>query len=223
MKENVSAHTRHVANSSGSLCYNCHMPHTTYGLLKGIRSHQIDSPNLKTSLATGRPNACNLCHLDKTLAWTQQNLSQWSGTENIDLTDEQKSVSAAILWILKGDAGQRAIAAWHLGWGPARLASGVEWMAPYISELLNDPYSAVRYIAARSLREFTEYRDFSYDYVANEDTRRQTANSLATLWQSTTKAKGNPDLLIESNGRIDRNRLSELLQQRDLKAIHLRE
>jgi predicted CXXCH cytochrome family protein len=32
-------HTHHKAKSSGSSCYNCHMPHTTYGLLKAIRSH----------------------------------------------------------------------------------------------------------------------------------------------------------------------------------------
>jgi len=53
------------------------MPHTSYGLLKGIRSHQINSPTVKASLATGRPNACNLCHLDKTLAWSGQKLNEW--------------------------------------------------------------------------------------------------------------------------------------------------
>ncbi len=28
----LQEHTRHVTGSPGSLCYNCHMPHTTYGL-----------------------------------------------------------------------------------------------------------------------------------------------------------------------------------------------
>jgi len=41
-RDNLTAHTHHAADSTGSLCYNCHMPHTTYGLLSGIRSHQID-------------------------------------------------------------------------------------------------------------------------------------------------------------------------------------
>ena len=71
-----AAHTRHRADSSGSSCYNCHMPFTTYGLLKTIRSHQISSPSVQSTLATGRPNACNLCHLDKTLAWTAQYLER---------------------------------------------------------------------------------------------------------------------------------------------------
>src|SRR5262249_53740894 len=35
------AHAHHRAGSAGSACENCHMPHTTYGLLKTIRSHQI--------------------------------------------------------------------------------------------------------------------------------------------------------------------------------------
>src|SRR5437867_304716 len=66
----LEAHTRHHASSYGSLCYKCHMPHTTYGLLKSIRSHWIDSPSVQSSLKTGRPNACNLCHLDRSLGCT---------------------------------------------------------------------------------------------------------------------------------------------------------
>ena len=40
----LTAHTHHVDGSSGSNCLNCHMPHTTYGVLKAIRSHEISSP-----------------------------------------------------------------------------------------------------------------------------------------------------------------------------------
>ena len=75
----LESHTHHRAESTGSLCYNCHMPFTTYGLLKAIRSHTITSPTVRSSLATGRPNACNLCHLDKSLGWTAQKLNGWYG------------------------------------------------------------------------------------------------------------------------------------------------
>ena len=57
----VAAHTHHAPGSSGSDCYNCHMPHTTYGVLTAIRAHQVSSPKVADELATGRPNACNLC------------------------------------------------------------------------------------------------------------------------------------------------------------------
>ena len=76
-RENLAAHTHHESDSSGSLCYNCHMPHTTYGVLSAIRSHQVSSPRVSDQLATGRPNACSLCHLDQTLAWSGTWLREW--------------------------------------------------------------------------------------------------------------------------------------------------
>ncbi|HQU45192.1 MAG TPA: cytochrome c3 family protein, partial [Pirellulales bacterium] len=78
-RHDLAAHTHHLAGSTGSQCYNCHMPHTTYGLFKAIRSHQISSPGVATTVATGRPTACNLCHLDQTLSWSAENLSAWYG------------------------------------------------------------------------------------------------------------------------------------------------
>ena len=57
-KSQVQAHTHHAAESDGSLCYNCHMPHTTYGLLKAIRTHLISSPTVTSSeLAPVGPTA----------------------------------------------------------------------------------------------------------------------------------------------------------------------
>src|SRR4029077_18990255 len=138
-------HTHHGDGSAGSSCYNCHMPYTTYGLLKTIRSHQISSPSVKATLDTGRPNACNLCHLDKTLAWTAEYLERWYATPKPQLGDEEQSVAASLLWLLKGDAGQRAIVAQSLGWAPAQQASGTGWIAPYLALFLDDPYDAVRY------------------------------------------------------------------------------
>jgi hypothetical protein len=83
------------------------MSHTTYGLFKAIRSHTIDTPSVQTSLSTGRPNACNQCHLDKTMAWTAGRLEQWYGIGRPDLDDAESATSAGVLWALKGDAGQK--------------------------------------------------------------------------------------------------------------------
>ncbi len=96
IRANPTAHTRHAADSSGSSCYNCHMPYTTYGLLKTIRSHTISSPSVAESVDSGRPNACNLCHLDKTLAWTGSALAQWYGTPKVTLSNDQQSTAAAL-------------------------------------------------------------------------------------------------------------------------------
>ena len=158
----AAEHTKHQPASEGSSCYNCHMPFTSYGLLKTIRSHQISSPSVASTRDTGRPNACNLCHLDKTLAWTGEHLAQWYGQERQPAPADERDLSAALLWTLTGDAGQRAIAAQAMGWKPAQAASGTDWMLPHLAQLLDDPYDAVRFIAGRSLGTLPEFGSFQY-------------------------------------------------------------
>ena len=97
-------HTHHTTTSSGSVCMNCHMPYTTSGLLKTIRSHQISNPSVQTTRETGRPNACYLCHLDKSLAWTADVLETWYRTPKPALTGDEQTVAASVLTLLKGDA-----------------------------------------------------------------------------------------------------------------------
>jgi hypothetical protein len=84
------------------------MPHTTYALLKGVRQHQVDNPQLVATLRTGRPDACSLCHLDRPLAWTAGHLAEWYGQSIPPLPVEHRETAAAVYWLLAGDAGQRA-------------------------------------------------------------------------------------------------------------------
>jgi hypothetical protein len=194
----VTAHTRHRSDSSGSACYNCHMPYTTYGLLKALRSHQVSSPTVSASIQTGRPNACNLCHLDKTLGWTSDYLDTWYGTPRVALTDDEQTIAASVLWLLRGDAGQRALVAWSMGWPPAQQASRTTWMRPYLSRLADDPYDAVRFIAARSLRSLPAARDGA----------DRTADAA---------------LLFDSTGMLRAEVVARLLRQRDNRRVSLRE
>ena len=88
LAERVEEHTHHRPSSPGSDCYNCHMPRTTYALLKGIRSHRITSPRVDTTPGAA-PNACNLCHLDRGLSWTSHWLARWwGGGSHQDLATE---------------------------------------------------------------------------------------------------------------------------------------
>jgi hypothetical protein len=123
LRSKLTAHTNHAAESAGSRCYNCHMPYTTYGLLKTIRSHTVSSPSAAESVNAGRPNACNLCHLDKTVEWTSNALGRWYGTPPVPINDEQRTIAASLLWLLRGDAGQRAIAAQAMAWAPGTAGS----------------------------------------------------------------------------------------------------
>jgi len=67
-REQAAAHTRHPA-TSGVTCLDCHMPRISQGLDEVSRTHRISPPVEASMIAAGAPNACNLCHLDKTPRW----------------------------------------------------------------------------------------------------------------------------------------------------------
>jgi hypothetical protein len=222
--QSLAAHSHHAASSSGSRCYNCHMPYTTWGLLRAIRSHTVDSPNVAISVATGRPNACNLCHLDRTLQWTAERLAEWYDIEPPDLTGDERTVAASILWTLSGDAVQRALMAWSMGWEEARQASGSQWMVPYLCTLLVDPYDVVRWRAQRSLRLYPEYRAAALDSLAGATKEQQSAmmSSILLAWTRgfpATGGRSGPQLLLQPDARMDKERfarLSALRKDQDL-------
>jgi hypothetical protein len=224
-RTNLEAHTKHQG-VSGNLCYNCHMPYTTYGLLRAMRSHQVSSPNVQTSLSTGRPNACNGCHLDKTLAWTSEYLEKWYGVSRPELTGEEETISAAVLWLLKGDAGQRALMAWSLGWQPAQKASGVNWMAPILGQLLDDPYAAVRLIAARSLKGLPGFAGFAYDFLSPPDIRAGAPLKAVNVWHGSLdpmRRRNDRALLLDARGEIRLDLVNLIRQKRDDHRMSLRE
>ncbi|PYQ93001.1 MAG: C cytochrome precursor, partial [Acidobacteria bacterium] len=223
--QDVTAHTHHPADSAGSSCYNCHMPYTTYGLLKTIRSHQISSPSVRATVDTGRPDACNLCHLDKTLAWTADYLEKWYATAKPRLGDEEQSVAASLLWLLSGDAGQRAIVAQSLGWAPAQQASGTGWIAPYLALFLDDPYDAVRYIASRSLKTLPGFQAFAFDYVAPQTTRAAQRIQAMQIWRATRDGRipGRAQLLINADGSFNAEVINRLSRERNNRRVVYRE
>ncbi|HIL70382.1 MAG TPA: C cytochrome precursor, partial [Verrucomicrobia bacterium] len=224
--DKLTQHTRHSAGSSGSLCYNCHMPHTTYGLLGAIRNHYIDSPNVKKTLETGRPNACNSCHLDKTLAWTNNQLKEWYGTAPADLNESQKSTAASILNLLSGDANQRVLTAWAMGWKPAREVSGEDWIPHYLVEAMKDNYSTIRYIAHKSLINIPGYENTDFDFVAAESVRTAIIGRIPlspTLLDSQRVPDQQRVLLFDSVGRLMRDEVRIHINRRDTKPISLME
>jgi predicted CXXCH cytochrome family protein len=223
----LESHTHHRSGSSGSDCYNCHMPHTTYGVLTAIRSHQISSPRVDVELATGRPNACNLCHLDRTLAWTAEHLERWYGQKPPVLDAGQRTVADSVRITLAGDAGQRALMAWHLGWEPARAASGSDWIAPYLGLLMDDPYAAVRCVAERSLRGTSGRVPAGYDYVVPPMGRPPAMEAVVAQWNDhlVDRTKSFPDpLLLGSGGSgVDGVEWKRLLGSRNERPVRLRE
>jgi predicted CXXCH cytochrome family protein len=222
----IAKHTHHRAGSSGSDCLNCHMPRTTYALFTAIRSHQIGSPDLAASVKNGVPNACNLCHLDKTLAWTQENLVDWYGYERHTMLAEQEKVSAAVVWMLKGDAAQRVITAWHAGWKPAQETSGSDWLAPFVARLIDDPYGVVRYVAGRSLTSLPKFEEFQFDFLAPPKDLAAVSNRVVLDWQRQQEgplSRTGPQVLIGNDGKVAEPAVEWLLKHRDNRPVTIKE
>ncbi len=158
----LAEHTHHAQGSSGSSCTGCHMPYTSYALLGAIRSHRIDVPDPLATATNGRPNACNLCHLDRTLAWSADALARWYGARATvppasDAAARRRAQALAgtnaraVEELLSGDAATRAIVAAAFGRNEAELATDGAWEARVLAELLDDPYAAVRKVACDAL------------------------------------------------------------------------
>lgn len=223
----IEAHTHHATGSSGSLCYNCHMPHTTFGLLKGIRSHRIQVPKVLSADKSDHPNACNLCHLDRTLEWSAEKLSEWYGQPKPDLSLDEREVAASLLWLLRGDAVQRAVTAWHMSWPPALEPSGEDWQSPFLAQLLTDDYSVVRYVAATAMKRFPTWKEGAYDYVGPPSTRESVKKQAVAAWTSTVAPRpierAGPILLDAEKGSLRLDRILELLKQQNKQPTFLPE
>ena len=80
----LAAHTHHRAASEASRCVSCHMPRIMDAVLFRARTHQIDDiPNAEMTEQFGQldsPNACLLCHADKSSRWLKQELAAWKPT-----------------------------------------------------------------------------------------------------------------------------------------------
>jgi hypothetical protein len=97
----------------GVSCLDCHMPRIVMGIDRHVRSHRISSPTDPAILGRA-PNACNLCHLDRSIGWTLDELARRHGARidagtlagPLDL-----DTPAGALWLANPAAGIRLIAA----------------------------------------------------------------------------------------------------------------
>ena len=142
MAANITAHTHHEANFRGQPLLQ--LPHAAHDIrvaarhaqppgfvAQRARKRRLRSTERLQSLSS-RQNAG--VDLAKTSRVVQADRSQ-SCRRTI------KTISAAVQWIVKGDAGQRALIAWGMGWEPAQKISGRDWLYPYLIYSLTDSYA----------------------------------------------------------------------------------
>jgi predicted CXXCH cytochrome family protein len=170
------AHTKHSAESTGSLCYNCHMPRIVYGVMAEHRTHHITNPQPEETVRFGKPNACNQCHLDwsanRAIAetkrlWPDTYKASNPGDQRFDEPEGQRSLFA-------GDAVTRALTA-------AAMTPATDATAPLLLEAMQDRYPIVRYFAANSLGVLRPALP-KPDYLAPASVREATLQTWYPLW-----------------------------------------
>ena len=74
------SHHKHKKGSEGSSCIACHMPARTYMGVDSRNDHSFRVPRPDLSVENENlPNACNLCHTDKTAEWSTDAMKKWYG------------------------------------------------------------------------------------------------------------------------------------------------
>jgi len=130
------------------------MPRVVYGVMTFHPTHDITVPDPALTVTSNVPNACNLCHLDRSTNWAIAEAKRlWpSRFENLQAsTDDQFNFPEGPRMLFAGDALTRALAADALsGNGPYK--PDPRWAGPLLVEGLADNYPIVRFFAADGLK-----------------------------------------------------------------------
>ncbi len=74
----IEQHSHHKAGSPGNECIACHMPKVEQTIAdQNVRSHTFHFVTPGDTTAMKIPNACNICHSDKSLEWASAALKSW--------------------------------------------------------------------------------------------------------------------------------------------------
>jgi hypothetical protein len=171
------------------------------------RSHRIGVPDLESSLGTGKPHACNLCHLDRSLGWTRDQLAHWPGQKRKPtpkLSTEEETISAAVLTLARGDARSRVVVAGAFSNPAAQEASGTDWFGPMLTRFLErERYPAVRYLIHRGLRSVHRDEAGPFDYLGAPEERKTQVELLRKRFDATPIRRPMPSLPLTPGGGIE--------------------
>src|SRR5262249_19745335 len=101
------------------------------GIDRHVRTHRISSPRDRAMLAAGAPNACNLCHLDRSVRWTRDELHLPGGGESDTNAGETWLASKQpAIRLVAASAYTRAPKLAKFAWGA--LVRGLDDPLPYV-------------------------------------------------------------------------------------------
>ena len=150
---------------------NCHMPRINEGLQEVVRTHTIFSPTNPAMIEANQMNACNQCHVDKSIDWTLTYLRDWYRKTfretRINASYSDRKQSAAIGWLKSGNEAVRLVAADSLARAEAR------WALPDLLQALDDPFILNRQFARIGLERMLNVKlsDFGYQFYQTRTER----------------------------------------------------
>ena len=181
--EFANAHSGHPTSSEVN-CLDCHMPKLNQGLETAVRTHRISSPTDRRMLRKGEPNACNLCHLDKSVAWTVEQLNdRWDA--NLEPSKSWNKayggsleIPTGIAWLRHKNHVVRLIAT--QAYSESEL--GATHISLLLPELLNE-YAVNRLFGLVAIQKIIgrELTEEEYDLLAPPDVRKQQVARLRGL------------------------------------------
>jgi len=150
------------------------MPRVVYGVMSFHPTHDITIPNPELTVSQAVPNACNQCHLEKSVNWSIAEAKRlWPARfGNLQSSsDEQFNLPEGPRALFAGDALTRALAADALA-GNGPFKPDPLWADPFLVEALADKYPIVRFFAANGLAK-EPWQVVKPDYLAEANARAQ--------------------------------------------------
>jgi predicted CXXCH cytochrome family protein len=198
----AAGHSRHQAGSPGTDCYACHMPKITYGIGTVHPTHHIQTPDPSRAWRHEMPEACTLCHTDRSVRWAAQTLRQQQGLPPSEELPQEPDFALAesVRTLLSGDVVQRAVAAAALGDERGALSQPLArlWAVPFLLRALDDNYPAIRRLSWRSLEALvaragqgrpglaaSAQRLPRFDFQAPVDERQRVVRQWKEWWAAT--------------------------------------
>jgi tetratricopeptide (TPR) repeat protein len=187
--DNSTQHTFHKADSPGNKCISCHMPMTEFARMHRT-DHSMLPPTPASTIAFQSPNACNICHKDKTPQWADETVRKWRKR------DYQAAVlqrAALIDAARKRDWGRLPDMLAYIGskdrddiYAASLLrmisASGDPRVVPVLFNTIKDPSPLVRAAAAEALQHVpTNEAALALAQATGDDSRLVRIRSAASL------------------------------------------
>ena len=226
---NVSKHTKHKANTDGSLCYSCHMPKTVYGVMTYHRSHKIESPDPIYEFSHDKPNACIACHVDKSSNWVvTESKKLWPKLNAI--SKQHSNLVQSIFKLHSGDPVERGIVAKNLSNNSVPLTTNEKlFLIPHLLYSMTDQYPAIRRFSYKSLQVLlselsVELNDFEnirnslkdFDFIADEYLRTRLVKKASLEFIKLDKTSWTPPpqgAFLSKNYELD---IKSILQLREI-------